>query len=218
MTSSFNTLAEPLVIILACLFVWITVSYMNSLRKLIGICIITFLLCLTLLKWLPFSYAIAQFITFPLAVLMLLEFTRVAKTNRKISLLWLLFVPLFFGSMAEQYFSGEDWWVPFLFFPIAWLYMSFYANATTFKSTMKYVGFSLLLLLISIYIAVDILSLSLITQVLDNEFITEIFNHIDTVPFLHLGITVVFLPLLITCLLCYVIAYNREKNSSSISS
>lgn len=211
--SSLNTLAEPLLIILGCLFVWINVSYENSIRKLIGICIITFLALLTLLKWLPFSHAVAEFIIYPMGALFLLEFTRVAKKDKKASFLWLLFVPLILGAATEQFLSNAEWWVPFLAFPIAWLYMALYANATTFKSTMKYVGAFLTVLLVGIYISVDILALDFVTAMFENEEITQVFAHSDTVPFVHLAVTAFFIPFLVTCLICYLIANNREKKS-----
>ncbi|KAB7671676.1 hypothetical protein [Bacillus sp. B1-b2] len=210
--SSLNVLAEPLLIILGCLFVWINVSYENSIRKLIGICIITFLGSLTLLKWLPFSHALAEFIIYPMGALFLLEFTRVAKKDKKASFLWLLFVPLILGAAAEQFLSNAEW-VPFFAFPIAWLYMALYANATTFKSTMKYVGAFLTVLLVGIYISVDILALDFVNEMFENEEITQVFAHSDTVPFVHLAVTAFFIPFLVTCLICYLIANNREKKS-----
>ena len=211
--SSLNTLAEPLLIILGCLFVWINVSYENSIRKLIGICIITFLASLTLLKWLPFSHAVAEFIIYPLGALLLFEITRVAKKDKKALFLWLLFVPLILGAASEQFLSNVEWWVPFLAFPIAWLYMALYANATTFKSTMKYVGAFLTVLLVGIYISVDILALDFVTEMFENEEITQVFAHSDTVPFVHLAVTAFFIPFLVTGLICYLIANNREKKS-----
>ncbi|KEZ48805.1 hypothetical protein [Metabacillus indicus] len=209
--SSLNVLSEPFLIILGCLFVWINVSHENSIRRLIGICIITFLVSLTLLKWVPFSHAIAEFIIYPMGALFLLEFTRVAKKDKKASFLWLLIVPLILGSAAEQFLSNTEWWIPFLSFPIAWLYMALYANATTFKSTMKYVGAFLTVLLVGIYISVDILALDFVTQMFENEEITQVFAHKDTVPFVHLAVTAFFIPFLVTCLICYLIANNREK-------
>ena len=208
-----NVLAEPLLIILGCLFVLINVSYENSLRKLIGICIITFLLSLTLLKWLPFSHAVAEFIIYPMGALFLLEFTRVAKMDKKASFLWLLFVPLFLGAATEKFLINAEWWVPFLAFPIAWLYMALYANATTFKSTMKYVGAFLTALLVGIYISVDILALDFVTEMFENEEITQVLAHSVTVPFVHLAVTAFFIPFLVTCLICYLIANHREKKS-----
>ncbi|WP_064091534.1 hypothetical protein [Rossellomorea aquimaris] len=213
--SSLNTLSEPLLIILGCLFVWINVSYENSIRKLIGICIITFLLSLTLLKWLPISHSVAEFIIYPMGALFLLEFTRVSKKDKKALFLWLLLVPLIFGVATEQFLSNAKWWIPFIVFPIAWLYMALYAKATIFKSTMKYVGASLTILLVGIYISVDILALDFVTEIFENEEITQVFAHSDTVPFVHLAVTAFFVPFLVTCLICYLIANYREKNLSN---
>lgn len=214
--SSLNVLAEPLLIILVCLFVWIHVSCENSIRKLIGICIITFLLSLTILKWLPFSHAVAEFTIYPMGALFLLEFTRLAKMDKKTLFLWLLFVPLILGVATEQLLSSAEWWVPFLAFPIAWLYMALYANATLFKSTMQYVGAFLTALLVGIYISVDILALDFVTEMFEIEEIIQIFAHSDTVPFVHLAVTAFFIPFLVTCFICYLIANNREKKSNNV--
>src|SRR5690606_22783970 len=80
--SSLNVLAEPLLIILVCLFAWRHGSYEYSIRKLIGICIITLLLSLTILFWLPFSHSLAEFTIYPMGALFLLEFTRLAKMDK----------------------------------------------------------------------------------------------------------------------------------------
>ncbi|TMN21733.1 hypothetical protein [Lentibacillus cibarius] len=213
--SSLIVLTEPLLIILGCLLIWINVSYENSVRKVIGICLITMFLSLTFLKWLPFSYAIAEFIIYPIGVLLLFEFTRVAKMDKKASFFWLVFVPLILGAATVQLLnlSNEQWWVPFLAFPIAWLYMALYANATTFKSTIRYVGVFLITILVGFYLAVDILALDFVTKMFENEEIKQVFAHSDTLPFVHLAVTAFFIPFIVSCFICYLIANYREKSS-----
>lgn len=213
---SIIILAHPLAILFSCLLIWIVASNEDSIfRKLSAICFIIMILFSTLLYWLPFSSNIQKLAVYSLIIFFFTEFTIQAKVKPRVTILWLIFVPLFTVSVAEKYFINEYWWVLVLAFPLTWSFMALYAEAIQFKSIIKNAGLYLLGFLVVIYIAINILSLSVITDSLENEYIYQLFSYSETVPIIQLMVTLVFIPFLISWAISLVIVNMRVKKLSN---
>lgn len=206
------TLARALAIILGCLFIWLIASSEGTVfRKLIGLCFIIIILLSTLLFWIPFSSNIIKIMIYSGGILFLIELTIQAKLKPKATFIWLIFVPLLLAIIGVNYFYNDLWWVPYLAFPLSWSFMALYAESNHFKSIINLVGIILLGSLVVCYIVVNIYSLASISGIIENEYLTQLFNYSGTVPIIQLGITLIFIPFIISWGISLLIFNKRDK-------
>lgn len=207
----FQTIAFPLLSLVGSLFIWISVKNLNIVRRSIGIGLMIWFICATLLRNFGFSQSIAELVAYPILLLFMFELIRVARNNLKILYFLLLILPLAVLSVGENFSNVQQQWFFLLAFPVIWIPFSLYANAHVFKRAARYAGFTLFSLLILIYLAIDLVSLGFIEQLMKEPAVKEFFGSTQTVPILHLYFTVFFVPSVITCLICYIIADRRSK-------
>lgn len=211
----FLTLSEPLVIIGASLYIWIFVSKMNYTRRLIGILTIIIFLCFTLLKWIPFAQEIVHLVSYPFILFCLWEFTQIARRDTKLCILWLLIFPMFLSTFMAQFVSEEKQWFLLTLYPLTWIGMAFYADATSYKNTIKYLGITLTVLLGLLIVVTDVLSLGVFTELVNNKFFIELFGFQGALPLLHLSFTAILLPPIVVCSICYLIIIKRVPISKT---
>jgi hypothetical protein len=101
--------------------------------------------------------------------------------------------------LIAEIMNGDNWKVslPSQEEFAAWIFMSFYANPSVFKKTIKYASAFLTLLLIGLYILIDIVSLKVVTKTLQDQYLAQLFTKSEVVPMIHLFITSFFIPIMV---------------------